>query len=144
MPGGKQNKRQKRGHPANDRTPVSSIYIHVHVQYAAKKTFHTVVAAHRLYGTDQTVVRPFVISTVQRSFQRCNGRTQYERCFTENNGGVTILASALSLDQLSSARVSASWQRLREQRGAGTVGERQFAEGGPSGLVSATRSSSGS
>ena len=53
-----------------------------------------------------------VISTVQRSFQRCNGRTQYERCFTENNGGVTILASALSLDQLSSARISASWQRL--------------------------------
>ena len=88
-----------------------------------------------------------VISTVRRSFQRCNGRTQYERCFTENNGGVTILASALSLDQLSSARVSASWQRLlpiREQRGAGTAGERQFAEGGPSGLVSATRSSSGS
>ena len=54
-----------------------------------------------------------VISTVQRSFQRCNGRTQYERCFTENHGelpgpraipysvlrGATILASAVILEQ---------------------------------------------
>ena len=54
-----------------------------------------------------------VISTVQRSFQRCNGRTQHERCFTENHGklpgpraipysvlrGATILASTLILEQ---------------------------------------------
>ena len=49
----------------------------VHVQYAPKKTLHTVVVAHRLYGTDQTVVRPLcdrcnfngstVVSTVQQS-----------------------------------------------------------------------------
>ena len=91
------------------------VHVHVHLYVytvCAKKNFpyHRSCTPFIWYRPNRCAT--VVISTVQRSFQQCNGRTQYERCFTENHGGVTILASALSLDQLSSAGVSASWQRL--------------------------------